>query len=198
MVKDNNPWFDIFALCTPADGLREVLDQHVSSYNIFWEEDTMWLSEPGMYQLFESGKLYGSASFRDWLTEDVLPALHEDVGHNIWEDYAVAAKHELDEMTEEGGFVFIATCDRLQEDSLYILDAGYNVDWRIRQLDDTNNNTWRVIVKYKTKKHRKHLLSLQDFFSGRHVSGNYYHFVDDAAVKEMALQYKTSKHYLYN
>lgn len=190
MIKDNNPWFDIFGMCQPADGLMAILNQHVSSYNISVEDDVIWLSEPGMYQLFECGQLFGSTSFRNWLITDVLPVLHEEVGHNIWEEYAAVAQYELDEITNENGYIFIATCDKLQEDGLYILDAGYNVWWRIRYLDDTNDNTWRVIVQYKSKKHQKHLAPIQDYFSGRHVSGNYYHFLNDDAVKEFAMAYK--------
>lgn len=200
-IVNNNTWFDMNSICKMMGStqlLGPILTKCISPYNISSSDNgdgvIDWINEPGLYQLFLSGQLEGGSLIEYWLTTHLLPLVRAEIGQNIWAEYAVVASIELTEMTNEDGFIFIATCDRLRKEHIYIIDNAHNVSWwRTRQIDEDKDISWRTVVEFKSNNRVQSLERLTQYFAMRHLCNEYYFFIDDDDAKNMSLEYMKRK-----
>lgn len=98
----DNPWFKAKEVATflkykdPGDAIRN----NVSKYNKFtwievvgldhhletplnWQPNTIFINEPGLYQLMMRSKLPGMEKFQNWVTSDVLPSIRKTGQYSV-------------------------------------------------------------------------------------------------------------------
>lgn len=191
-IKNSNPWFDIGSICKlmgSKQELRPLLESYVFPCHLAFADNAIWINEPGIYQLLLCGKLHGTEILKVWLRTHLLPLVHNSVGRNIWDEYAAVANFELEEVSNLGGCIFFATCDRLFKQGVYIMDAAYDINWYMRKLD-TQEDTWRTVIQFICNKRKERLMSLENYYADRRIVKNYYRFEGDDEVRQKALAYK--------
>lgn len=100
-----------------------------------WENDTLFVAEPGLNALIMGSKKSEASSFLKWIYEDVLPSLKCDMLNEYAERYRDA--DELAHLKLDGlcGFVYLATTPTYREQKIYNIGFTSNVDRRLQTLN---------------------------------------------------------------
>lgn len=147
---------------------RRIIYHHVSSYNKArfskisqqsiikvprnWQLSTIFITEPGIYELVLKSRKREAVAFKAWVTSDLLPSMRDKFGLGVISQYLNTpgpidvAQHTVPPSL---GYVYVASVKSLHEYGMYKIGSSSDVDRRMSELNTGSPTDWFAICIFE-------------------------------------------------
>lgn len=153
-----------------------------------WQPNTIFINEPGLYQLMMRSKLPGMENFQNWVTSDVLPSIRKTG------QYSIAPPDTNNQLIPFNVFISMLT---QKDEQLAKKDEQLDKSLKItQQLADKVTQMMKYVAKQPSNVENAHVLRV--YHTGEHDGKHLYRGIRRQQKYMKGYKAKENEHLIFN